>query len=299
MRAVLIVNPQATATTPGGRDVLAHALASKTRLDVVSTTHRGHATELAAKAVHDGVDLVVAHGGDGTVNEAVNGMAGADETALGVVPGGSANVFARAVGYPADPIEATHVLLEAISDQRKRRVGLGRVDGRLFTFSAGMGWDADTVAAVDRLRGKSASPLLYIRGMTFSYLSKVFRRPQMCVEIAGRKPFDARCLFVTNSDPWSYLGSHAIRLTPGCTFEGGIGLFAPLAMDPVTVATTLTQALSGDGVHSGGKAVLDVDLDGFTVTADRPVRLQVDGDFVGERRGAEFVSVPDALTVVV
>ncbi len=167
VRAVLVVNPQATATTPAGRDVLAHALASQVKLDVVETDYRGHAMAVARAAASDGVDLVVAHGGDGTVNEVVNGLLSItdgkpnryDEVPmLGVVPGGSANVFARNLGLPRDPVEATHRLLNALEEGRGRQVGLGRADDRWFTFNAGMGWDADVVAAVDRRRGKRTSP---------------------------------------------------------------------------------------------------------------------------------------------
>ncbi len=169
MRAVLVVNPKATATTAAGRDVLAHALASQVKLEILETDYRGHAMAAAAQAAVDGADLVVAHGGDGTVNEVVNGLlAGGVSPSvpmLGIVPGGSANVFARALGIPRDPVDATYQLLHALVDQRSRQVGLGRVEGdgagspsRWFTFSAGVGWDADVVAEVDRKRGKRPAP---------------------------------------------------------------------------------------------------------------------------------------------
>ena len=163
MRALLVVNPNATTTTAAGRDVLAHALASELKLEVLVTRYRGHAAEATAQAVRDGVELLVAHGGDGTVNEVVNGMLRGHRrpgrrpprgmpAALAVVPGGSANVFARALGMPRDPVEATAQLLRALGAGRSRLVGLGRADDRWFTFNAGMGWDADVVAAVEQMR---------------------------------------------------------------------------------------------------------------------------------------------------
>src|SRR3954447_12254349 len=142
MRAVLIVNPKATATTARGRDVLARALASDLKLDVVETAHRGHAVEIAEDAARDELDLVVTLGGDGTVNEAINGLmrAGAGHrTAYAAVPGGSANVFSRGLGQPADPVEATSALLESLRAGRRRRIGLGAVNGRYFSFCAGIG----------------------------------------------------------------------------------------------------------------------------------------------------------------
>jgi diacylglycerol kinase family enzyme len=163
MRALLVVNPKATTTSERARDVLAHALASEVKLDVVHTTHRDHATELASQAAADGLDLVVALGGDGTVNECVNGILSEgpreDLPAFAVVPAGSTNVFARALGLPNSPVEATGVLLQALMEDRRRRVGLGTADGRWFTFNAGLGVDAGAVGRVEapRSKGRTAS----------------------------------------------------------------------------------------------------------------------------------------------
>jgi diacylglycerol kinase family enzyme len=203
MRALLVVNPAATTTSARTREVLASALEAELKLEVVHTQHRGHATELAAAARSDELDLVVVLGGDGTVNEVVNGLL-ADGPhdgvpALAVVPGGGTNVFHRALGLPRDPVEATAVLLDALRERRLRSIGLGRVelgplchedppaegaapcaeqdpaspallDGgrRWFTFNAGMGWDAEVVARVDERRRASATsrhtrPTDYVR----------------------------------------------------------------------------------------------------------------------------------------
>ena len=138
----MVVNPSATTTTAAGRDVLAHALASELKIEILHTRYRGHAAEATAKAAAAGTELVVALGGDGTVNEVVNGMLSggvADAPALAVVPGGSANVFARALGISRDPLEATAELLRALTAGRLRPVGLGRADDRWFTFNAGLG----------------------------------------------------------------------------------------------------------------------------------------------------------------
>ena len=231
MRAVLVVNPKATATTAAGRDVLAHALASQVKLDVIETDYRGHAMAAAAQAMVDGADLVVAHGGDGTVNEVVNGLLasgpGSSVPMLGIVPGGSANVFARSLGLPRDPVDATHQLLHALEDRRHRRVGLGRVESgapgeapRWFTFSAGVGWDADVVAEVDRKRGKKASPALYTRVALTQYLRPAHGGPQLTVEIPGEEPVSGlRLVFVSNTDPWTYLGPRPIHLNRGTGFD--------------------------------------------------------------------------------
>src|SRR5205814_6081853 len=157
MRALLLVNPKATTTTERGRDVLVRALRSEVDLAVAYTRRRGHATALARDAARDGLDLVVTLGGDGTVNEAVNGLMAEgeyaeDRPALAVVPGGSTNVFARALGLPGDWAEGTGVILEALREGRTRTIGLGRADDRYFTFCAGVGLDAEVVHRVERAR---------------------------------------------------------------------------------------------------------------------------------------------------
>lgn len=307
MRAVLVVNPQATATTPGGRDVLAHALASEVKLDVVETDYRGHALAVARAAARDDIDLVVAHGGDGTVNEVVNGLladtagrAGADSVPmLGVVPGGSANVFARALGLPADPVEATHRLLHAIDERRVRQVGLGIANDRWFTFNAGLGWDADVVAGVDRRRGKRTSPALYMRTALASYLRPPLGRPTLTVRVPGAEPDEVRTAFISNTDPWSYLGSRPVHLNTDCSFDTGLGLFALRSLGLPSVLRHLRQALRKNSKHRGRRLLRHDDLEIIRIDAEEPVNFQVDGDLVGRRTSVEFISVPNALTVAV
>jgi diacylglycerol kinase family enzyme len=303
--ALLVVNPQATATTPGGRDVLAHALASEVKLEVLETGHRGHAAEAAAQAARDGFDLVVAHGGDGTVNEVVNGLKSATDAQtpmLGVVPGGSANVFAGALGLPRDPVEATHVLLRAIETGRGRTVGLGRAETRdrrhWFTFNAGIGWDAEVVASVDRRRSKEASPTLYLRTAVTQYVRQLRAGPDLTVELAGEEPVSGvRLAFVCNTDPWTYLGDKPLHLIPGCSFDTGLGLFALSGLAPGTIARHAGQVLRGANHPKGRHLLFRDDEPHIRVTSAKPVRVQVDGDLLGEQNEVDFVSVPDALRV--
>lgn len=310
MRAVLVVNPKATATTAAGRDVLAHALASQVKLDILETDYRGHAMAAAAQAMVDGADLVVAHGGDGTVNEVVNGLLargpGSAVPMLGIVPGGSANVFARSLGLPRDPVDATHQLLHALDDRRHRQVGLGRVDSanpgeppRWFTFSAGVGWDADVVADVDRKRGKRASPALYTRVAIAQYLKPAHGQPRLTVELPGEEPISGlRLVFVSNTDPWTYLGSRAIHLNRGCGFDRDLGVFALHSLALPTVLRHLRQAISRKGEQHGRKLLRRDDVPGLRITSEQPVRVQCDGDLIGERTCVAVSSVRRALTVV-
>ena len=245
MRALLVANPHATTTTAAGRDVIARAMAGEVKLDVLETQRRGHAAEAAEEAVRDGIELVVAHGGDGTLNEVVNGVLAAtdgragdslDGPVVGIVPGGSANVFARALGLPVDPMAATARLLEAVGRRASRLVGLGHAQpdedgpGRWFTFNAGLGWDAEVVAAVERARaaGREATPLRYVSTAVREYLGQCRRPRSMTVEIAGAAAVaDVRLAFVSNTDTWTYLGSSGRSHQPRLGDRGRPGRVRP------------------------------------------------------------------------
>src|SRR3954467_4681850 len=194
MRALVVVNPAATATTPKGRDVLVRALASELKVDAVETEHRGHGRELGRRAVADGIDVVVTPGGDGTVNEVVNGMMEHGPAphlpTLAVVPGGSTNVFSRALGRSRNPVEATAEILDSLRAGRTRLVSLGTAsasgtgdagewtDPRWFVFAAGMGFDADVIARVEaqRAKGRRSTGRLYVREATTAFLLRPERR---------------------------------------------------------------------------------------------------------------------------
>jgi diacylglycerol kinase family enzyme len=308
VRALLVVNPLATSITAAGRDVLAHALASELKLDVLQTRYRGHAAEATAAAVRAGVELVIAHGGDGTVNEVVNGLLedatpGEPETPLlAVVPGGSANVFARALGLPRDPLEATSALLTALAARRSRTVGLGRADDRWFTFNAGMGWDADVVASVERARahGHEASPIRYARTALRHYLAQRRDPADLTIELPGEPPLsEIRLALICATDPWTYLGSRPVRTNPGRNVADGLALFGMRSLGLITVLSVIREMLRKHGDPTGPNVLSRDQLPLIRVSSPTPVALQVDGDYLGERSEVEFVAVPSALRVVV
>jgi diacylglycerol kinase family enzyme len=311
VRAVLVVNPQATSTTVAGRDVIASALASQVKLDVVETEYRGHAARVAWDSAREGVDLLIAHGGDGTVNEIVNGMLGTVPDGqvpyppalptLGVVPGGSANVFARALGLPRDPVEAAHRLLLAIRTGSTRRVGLGRADGHWFTFNAGVGWDADVVAEVTRLRslGRNVTPALYMRTALACYFHVSRRLPMITVHTPDETVHGLHTAFVSNTDPWTYLGSRPVRMNPKTTFESGLGILSLRSMNLYTVLRHVGSILIGQTEPLGRNSFRRANIGYFRVTCEVPLRVQVDGDNIGERSEVEFRSIPEVLQVAV
>lgn len=280
------------------------ALGSELKLDVAQTRHRGHATALAAQAARDGLDAVVALGGDGTVNEVVNGLLRVGVPApamLGVVPAGDANVFARSLGIPPDPVEATGVLLDCLRNRSTRVVGLGRANGRHFTFTAGMGIDAMAVHRVERARGRgrrSTAPR-YLRAAVRSYLGSDRRRPALEVELPA-EPTSRRVFLaiVSNTAPWTYAGDRPVWVSPRASYDRGLDLLGLVRFGPLSLARTATGMLRG-GAGPRGKAVLARhDLPALVVRASYPIDFQLDGEYLGERTEINFRSVPRALRIL-
>ena len=177
VKIMFLVNPAASSVTPRTQVVIQKALSADHQVTLAETIRRDHATRLAREAAQNKYDLVVVLGGDGTSNEAANGVAGTS-TALAILPGGSTNVFARTLGLPDDPVEATGILLETIENGGPRRVGLGSANGRYFLFHAGLGFDAAVVAEVEK-RGRLkryASHALFVYAAIDTWLRHYDRR---------------------------------------------------------------------------------------------------------------------------
>jgi diacylglycerol kinase family enzyme len=306
VRALLVVNPAATTTTPRGREVIARALASELKLEVEETSHRGHAAALAVRAARDGSDVVVALGGDGTVNEVVNGLLTdgprPDVPALAVVPGGSTNVFARALGLPPHPFDAAAEILGALRAGRTRRIGLGLADDRWFTFNAGFGFDAEVVRRIERRRraGEETSHGRFVRAGIAHFFAYDRRHPALTLQRPGHD--DESGLFfalVSNTQPWTYLGERELQPSPEASFDAGLDIFAPRSMSVLTTLRYLSRVLRGRAPAASRRLLRVHDLTDFTLRADRPTALQVDGDWLGERESVRFRAVRDALPVVI
>jgi diacylglycerol kinase family enzyme len=317
MRALVVVNPAATATTAKTRDVLLRALGSELKVDLAETTHRGHARELGARAVEDGVDVVVALGGDGTVNEVVNGLLAdgpAEELpALAVVPGGSTNVFSRALGRSRNPVEATAEIIDSLRAGRIGSVGLGTASARRpgsgewtpprwFVFAAGLGFDAEVIERVElrRAEGRRSTGALYVREATAAFLVGAERRhPAMTLHLPGHDPVERLflCLF-SNVSPWTYLGARPVQPSPEASFDAGIDVFALARRGTVRMLRTVRQTLARESAPHGRGVHRWHDLPAATVEASRPLGWQLDGDHLGSADALRIEGVASALRVV-
>ncbi|MFE9205753.1 diacylglycerol/lipid kinase family protein [Micromonospora sp. NPDC007230] len=315
MQAVLVVNPKATTTSERSRDVLVRALRSEVDLSVRYTRRRGHAVDLAREAAEEGVDLVVTLGGDGTVNEVVNGLMGAEPPtfrtgdtsaerlpALATVPGGSTNVFARALGLPREWPDGTSMILEGLRLGRSRTIGLGRADDRYFTFCAGFGIDAAVIHRVERARrrGRVSTPALYLRSTVSQYfLASDRRHPSITLERPGETAeAELATVIVQNTAPWTYLGEREINPNPGASFDLGLDVLAMRQLRVASTARTVAQFFSQQPDPHGRQALRLHDVPEFTLVSARPLAFQLDGDYLGEREKVRFASIPAALRVI-
>ena len=310
MRGLLIVNPQATTTTGNSADLVIRSLAGLVDLDVEHTRYRGHARELAAAARGQ---LVIVLGGDGAINEAVNGIMSRPGAGvpgilgaaplLAVIPGGGGNVFAQALGLPVDTAAAIARIRALLEAGRYRTIGLGLAGDRYFTFSAGLGMDADVVREVERLRasGRRQSATLFAWAILRRYISGTDRRtPALTLERDGQPATSGLFMTaITNRSPWTYLRGRALLPVPNPDFNSGLDVLALSKLRATTIASAVGQMLLVRHRSPRGRYVLTVTgLESLTVRSVRPIAFQVDGDYLGETEAVKFQFIPHALRVV-
>jgi diacylglycerol kinase family enzyme len=302
-RALVIINPFATTVSDRLRNLVVYALAARYRVEAIETESRGHATEICRQAARDGYGVVVAFGGDGTVNEAANGLAHSD-TPLTCLPGGSANVFCKLLGIPGEIVDATEHLLRVADHFTPRQVDLGAVEGRLYTFSAGVGMDAHVVRGVDaRPRLKARFGPYFFLGAALTTFARryMLRPPRMFVEVGGETLVGVTTV-VQNAEHYTYFHEHPVDLADGASLDGGTLSGVVLRRASLLGAPSLlARGVLGRGRVAGHRQVTGFEgVTSLTVSSatGRPLPLQVDGDYIGEVTEARFSIRPRALTTV-
>ncbi len=302
-RALVIVNPFATAVSDRLRAIAVHALGARYEVEAVETQARGHATEIARRAAQERFDVVIAFGGDGTVNEAANGLAGS-ATPLSCLPGGSANVFCKLLGIPGEIVDATQHLLRVADHFAPRQVDLGEVEGRLYTFSAGVGLDADVVRTVDARPSMKArfGPYFFLAaGLSNFARHYLIHPPRMFVSV-GEETVAGVTAIVQNASHYTYFHDRPIDLAAGATLDGGTLSSVVLRRASLFGAPSLlARAVLGGGGVGGHRQVSSFEaITSLTVSSagGRPLALQVDGDHIGEVSEARFTIRPGLLSVV-
>jgi diacylglycerol kinase family enzyme len=301
VRALLLYNPTATTTTSAVTDVITRALASELDLEAIPTKRRNHAGFLAAGAADEGYDVVVVLGGDGTVNEVVQGIA-TTEVALAIIPGGSTNVLARSLGLPNDAIAATGVVLRKLADGDIRRVNLGLANERYFTFHAGFGWDAEVVRQVERRyhlkRTVRQASFIWCSLLAYTVAAGV-RRATIRVEAPdGKQLTEQRWVVCANTRPYTYLGAREAQLCPVAAIDRDLGLFGMSRLSAPAILRVARTALTSQNVGQHRFVELFPDVPEVICEADRPLPLQLDGDYIGETSTVTLRTARNALSVV-
>ena len=304
MRLLLIVNPTASSMTPKRRVRVQRLLGTHHRLEVAETYRRGHATRLARAAARDGMDAVVVAAGDGTLNEAADGLIGS-QTALAPLPGGSTNVFARTLGIPNSIMPATEQLVTSLEAESIRTIGVGEANGRHFLFHLGCGYDAEVIEQVERrtwLKRWVAHPMFAVAAVTTFFRGIDREHPPFHVlDVDGERIDDGYFAIVSNTKPYAFFGPRPLLVTT----EAGLDRALALTMfRRLEVGATLSAAGSamvrGKRINRNDAVVQLADLDGLTFVANHgPFPWQVDGDYLGEVERIEIRYVRDALRLVV
>lgn len=319
VRGLLIVNPQATTTSPRTSDLILRALSGELDLEVIETAHRDHARELGEHATLEGMDIVVTFGGDGTVNEAINGIMTPDDSSasqrplLAPLPGGSANVIARALGLPRTPVEAAGEILASLRAESTRVIGLGQVryrgseephgeQLRWFAANAGLGIDAGVIAAMDaqRAEGQVATPARYLRTAIGQFFTGGHRgEPRLTVQRGEETLEGVYWAIAQNTSPWTYLGGIAIDACPDASFDSGLDMFALRRMSLFTAMRAGRRLLAGSRAGSTKRSItVWHDEAEIRVTAAEPIALQADGEGLGAVSTATLTAAPGALRTI-
>lgn len=281
--------------------VIQKALSADHDVTSIETARQGHATRLAMAAANASSDVVVVLGGDGTLNEAANGLVGSN-TALAPLPGGSTNVFSRILGLPDDPVDAVGVLSEALERGAIERIGLGSVNERYFLFHCGIGFDAAVVQRVeqsDHLKRWAGHPL-FVYAAIGTWLSRSNRRqaPVTVHDSQGGAAVRGAMTVVLNSNPYTFLGNRPLNLVSEATLDAPLAAVTFSDLSLVKLLPLLARSLRNRDVAGSRGCDVRTGLNQLTITSEQAVPYQVDGDHLGSTRRLEFLWTPEAMPLV-
>ena len=286
----LIANPFASRVTEERLRAVERELRPE---ETLLTERRGHATELA-RARESSVDVLYVFSGDGGFNEVLNGVSG--RVPVGLVPGGGASVLARALGLPQSPVDAARRLARG----HRRRITLGRANGRRFGFSAGVGLDAEFVRRVDalgrRADGKRAGNLRFaVTGLQTVWETRGRIEPQLEIDGYGEAAF----ALVANCDPYTFLGPLPLHVAPLARFELGLDVVAPRRVTPALLPRLVAYLARGRGQDHSDDVLYLHDADRIEIRCRVPMPFHLDGEDLGDVEHVLVEAEREAVEVLV
>lgn len=298
---MLVSNLHAGSVSARTKEVIVKALQADFKLEVADTIRREHASDLARDAVDRDFQAVLAFGGDGTINEVVQGLAETD-LALGILPGGTTNVMARSLGIPPDPVEATAFVAARLRSGTRRRINLGRINERYFVFSAGMGLDGEVVRRVetDPERKRRSPEWLFVSNAFRAGLGE-YRGTDAFIKLRvdGDEPQQVMTAVFCNARPFTYFRRFPVDVCPQARLDAGIDAFGLKKLRTTTVPRLVWAVFVSRSHVKWRSSYYRHDVSGAEVTATRPAPMQVDGDYLGEHDHARISLVPNALDLLV
>lgn len=299
---MLIVNPRAGSVSEPTREVIAKALSADLKLEVHETQAREHAIELAEDAVDRDFDVVLAFGGDGTINEVAQPLVGT-EIALGILPGGTTNVMARSLGIPTDPVEATAFIAARMAEMSRRRIGVGRVNDRYFLFSCGIGLDAEVVKRVeehDAKNGKKTEWTFLRHALAAGSTEYRTSAGWLTVTVGDEEPVRGMLSIACNSRPLTYFRRWPVEVCPQADLDAALDLLVLGKVRATTIPRIAWSVFRGGGHIKWKKTRYYHDVTEISWEVEGTARpLQVDGDYIGLHTSARLTHHPSALTLLI
>ena len=311
-RMLVIVNPYATTVSDRLKNLVVYALQGRYEVEAVATEAQNHATEIGREAIDGGYDVVVAFGGDGTLNEVAHGLAGTD-VPVSMLPGGRTNVVCRSLGMPGDVVDATEHLLGLADDWKPRKIDLGLASGRHFVFACGAGLDAMVVKRVDahpHLKSRFGEWYYTYAAVTGFNRHYLLSKPAQLRLRSEQGESEGITTVTQNSDPFTYFGQREVRVCEGAAFDNGTLSVAMLKRAALRdIPTLMARCLAKSdryravnhrqiehfaGLREARVDSVTTDANGDTV----PFPVEVDGDYIGDHESLELGIDPSALTVI-
>lgn len=269
-------------------------------VQVVETSERGHATRFATDAVTRDLDAVIAFGGDGTLNEVATGLAGS-QVALGVLPGGSTNVFARSLGMANDPLLAVTQLTAGLDGALVAPISLGEANGRFFIFHAGIGYDAEVVRQVERtfsFKRLVGQPLFAYAALKAWFVDYDRKFPHFTVTVDGRRIPNGYTAVVLNTNPYTYVGKRAVELSRAASLEKRLVAVIFRRLSTPLMLSTLWSALRNSGIAAKRGIEIIEDVEEVVFDFPAPFGYQLDGDYIDDTTTLTVRHKPESLRLI-